>query len=189
MELRFALISCGGCLHSYAALDARVLLSIAAVLDQQLCDGVAARNQLRRVRARTRTAKATVTRDAGAYFTGAVCSSASLASNEDADAASTCNSSTKDEDTPEQMKAQNVHHKGPRQHNNEGHVVGVDVFQSRQNSCVVSGVATSASDQARMSEGDDELMDEEALQLQTTIEAVRPRVHCYLPLGRDFTTT
>ena len=39
--------------YSYAALDARVLLSIAAVLDQQLCDGVVARNELRRSCMRT----------------------------------------------------------------------------------------------------------------------------------------
>lgn len=42
--------------YSYAALDARVLLSIAAVLDQQLRDGVEARNQLRRARMRAHAA-------------------------------------------------------------------------------------------------------------------------------------
>ena len=40
----------------YAALDARVLLSVAAVLDKQLSDGVAARNKLRTARARAHAA-------------------------------------------------------------------------------------------------------------------------------------
>ena len=54
------------CLSSYAALDARVLLSIAAVLDQQLCDGVVARNHLRCARMRARAAAAAAERDATA---------------------------------------------------------------------------------------------------------------------------
>lgn len=86
-------------LYSYAALDARVLLSIAAVLDQQLCDGVVARNHLRRARTRARAAAAAAERDAVAAREAraaraiAVASAASPKDQDDDDNGSVCSSS------------------------------------------------------------------------------------------------
>ena len=78
------------CLCSYAALDARVLLSIAAVLDQQLRDGVTARNHLRR--ARTVSLAAAAERDAAAARAASL-ASINLPEGQDDDTGSVSSSS------------------------------------------------------------------------------------------------